>query len=745
MKKILIMLMITLVIEETYSQWHWQNPKPTGNDIRDIHFIAGTDIGWFVGYNGTIFKTTNAGVSWHDQSIDPQYDITCVFALDQNHVWIATGGFEISGVKYEYFKIFLSSDGGNQWIEQMDGAKLTSDTLNLRRCSIWSLSFLNEMVGWAVGDSGLILKTTNSGNNWDLYDRVFDFSLEKVQFINDTLGFISGGVLSPPLRNPPTTLSISKGIILRTTDSGTQWDTLYSDTLDIHNAYFRSATLGWALGTSIWVDTFEEGNYRNFFLKTSDGGMSWQKSFRGTYSPDEGIFFSSDLNGWVVGPWGSMMTTTDGGEFWSYSDPTQRFVNRLHAIYFLDPMHGYIVGSDGAILQSTDSGQSWSHYDQKLFSGVIDDIFFVSPDTGWFVQSDLYRTTDGGESWNTSGLSGLKRIYCYDRNHCWACGYNGKIVISSDAGSTWIEQNSGVTDWLTAIRFANPQIGWTGGGGTTILKTTNGGNTWFIQTTLGTGLDRIFTLDSNNVWLLGTHGVAHTTDGGLTWLPLEPGQPYPFYFLNHDTGWAATADTIYRTFNGGYTWQALGRRPFSFYTVFADVNNGWSRTTSIVQRTTDSGASWETEIQTDVYHMLWHIHFLDSIHGWVAGDGGTLIRYGYPEKITSINENSNENISKFQLFQNYPNPFNSTTTIKFEIQNKSHVILKIYDILGREVRTLIDNIEQPGNYTIMWNGKNHTGLVMPSGIYFYVLTYNKSDSDGNNHSFRQVKKLLFIK
>ncbi|MDI6766716.1 MAG: YCF48-related protein [Bacteroidota bacterium] len=743
MKKIFLMMMIIIGTTATYSQWVWQSPKPTGNDIRDVHFIAGTDIGWFVGYNGTIFKTTDAGKKWLEQSIEPQYDFTSVFALDPNHVWIATGGFEDGSVTYNYFKIFFSSDGGSQWIEQMDGVELTSDTLNLRRCSIWSLSFIDDMIGWAVGDSGLILKTTDGGNNWNLYDRVFNYSLEKVQFIDGTLGFISGGILAPS--HPPTTLSISKGIILRTTDSGTQWDTLYSDTLDIHNAYFRSATLGWALGTSMWVDIWGEGNYRNFLLKTSDGGISWQKSFWGTYSPKEGIFFSSDLNGWVVGPWGSLMTTTDGGKFWSYSNPTQRFVNRLRAIYFSDPMHGYIVGSDGAILQSTDSGQSWSHYDQKLFGGVIDDIFFVNSDTGWFVQSDLYRTTDGGESWNPSGLSGLRRIYCYDRSHCWACGYNGKIVFSSDAGITWTEQNSGVTDWLTAIKFVNTQIGWTGGGGTTILKTTNGGSIWFTQTTLGTGLDRIFTLDSNNVWLLGTHGVAHTTDGGLTWLPNKLGQPSPLFFLNRDTGWAATRDSIYRTFDGGYTWEALGRRPISVYTVFADVNFGWSRQTSIVHRTTNSGASWESELQTDVYHMLWSIHFVDSSHGWVAGNGGTLIRYGYPEKTTSVDENSSENISKYQLFQNYPNPFNSTTNIKYEIQNKSHVILKIYDILGKEVRTLINNINQPGNYTVTWDGKNYNGLDMPSGVYFYVLTYDKLNSNEDKYLFRQVKKLLFIK
>ena len=83
------------------------------------------------------------------------------------------------------------------------------------------------------------------------------------------------------------------------------------------------------------------------------------------------------------------------------------------------------------------------------------------------------------------------------------------------------------------------------------------------------------------------------------------------------------------------------------------------------------------------------------------------------------------------MAQNYPNPFNPSTTIKFSIPSESHVILKIYDMLGREVRTLLNEEKVPGNYSVNFIAGN-----LPSGVYLYKLTA------GN---YTDVKKLVLIK
>ena len=92
--------------------------------------------------------------------------------------------------------------------------------------------------------------------------------------------------------------------------------------------------------------------------------------------------------------------------------------------------------------------------------------------------------------------------------------------------------------------------------------------------------------------------------------------------------------------------------------------------------------------------------------------------------------------AKFELYQNYPNPFNPSTTISFVIPNSSFVILKVFDVLGREVATLINEEKEPGYHSILWNGSDNS-----SGMYIYQV--NAKSIDGNETISR--KKMLMIK
>ncbi len=95
--------------------------------------------------------------------------------------------------------------------------------------------------------------------------------------------------------------------------------------------------------------------------------------------------------------------------------------------------------------------------------------------------------------------------------------------------------------------------------------------------------------------------------------------------------------------------------------------------------------------------------------------------------------------TQFALEQNYPNPFNPTTTIKFSLpDNKSayHVSIKIYDLLGRLVRVLVNDDKTPGIYTVMWDSKNSNGMMVPSGTYFYTLEAG---------DFRYTRKMVLVR
>ena len=107
-------------------------------------------------------------------------------------------------------------------------------------------------------------------------------------------------------------------------------------------------------------------------------------------------------------------------------------------------------------------------------------------------------------------------------------------------------------------------------------------------------------------------------------------------------------------------------------------------------------------------------------------DGDTL------GTITAVNEKYTETLPyRIELYQNYPNPFNPSTTIEYDLVSSGKVTLKIYNILGKEVRTLAEGNQQKGKHKIIFNARN-----LPSGVYFYQIT---------TQSFSKVQKAVLLK
>jgi ligand-binding sensor domain-containing protein len=118
---------------------------------------------------------------------------------------------------------------------------------------------------------------------------------------------------------------------------------------------------------------------------------------------------------------------------------------------------------------------------------------------------------------------------------------------------------------------------------------------------------------------------------------------------------------------------------------------------------------------------------------WIGTSSGGLAVYREGGVIlpVEVKEKSNETPTRFTLYQNYPNPFNPSTTIEFDIPERTNVKLVVYDILGREVETIIDKELEPGKYKVNFNATN-----LPSGVYFYTLRTPK---------FTKTNKMLLIK
>lgn len=121
--------------------------------------------------------------------------------------------------------------------------------------------------------------------------------------------------------------------------------------------------------------------------------------------------------------------------------------------------------------------------------------------------------------------------------------------------------------------------------------------------------------------------------------------------------------------------------------------------------------------------------------GGLKGGGGKIVS----ADTASDNKSTTTAPQEFDLSQSYPNPFNPVAVIQFTVgseQPSSHITLKIYNITGQLVRTLVDVERTPGNYTVIWDGKNNSGEEVASGIYFYQL---------NSASFKETKRAVLIK
>ena len=140
-----------------------------------------------------------------------------------------------------------------------------------------------------------------------------------------------------------------------------------------------------------------------------------------------------------------------------------------------------------------------------------------------------------------------------------------------------------------------------------------------------------------------------------------------------------------------------------------------------------------------------------NIHANISLDPGefhiyTSVRLPKPEDgiLNDIREvNNNQVVTEFKLEQNYPNPFNPSTEIRFSVKENSHIIMNVYDVLGREVMSLVNKEMYNGQYSVTWNGENNFGQKVSSGIYLYRI--EAVPSGGKSGRYIQSKKMLLIK
>jgi hypothetical protein len=178
---------------------------------------------------------------------------------------------------------------------------------------------------------------------------------------------------------------------------------------------------------------------------------------------------------------------------------------------------------------------------------------------------------------------------------------------------------------------------------------------------------------------------------------------------------AAAEEGVFRSSDDGATWTEVtnGLSDPSVHSIAVVGSTIFAGTTSGVFQSSDNGANWRavnTGLTSDMIFAL--AVSKDFLFAGTVGFG--VWKRPLAEMVTSVNTLSIDVPAQFALSQNYPNPFNPSTTISFSLPSKSLVTMKIFDVMGREVSTVVSEEMPPGNYSRLWNASGFA-----SGVYFY--------------------------
>ena len=378
-----------------------------------------------------------------------------------------------------------------------------------------------------------------------------------------------------------------------------------------------------------------------------------------------------------------------------------------------DSNYIYMGSNYSGLIRSSDTGVNWSYtgFGPAVISNILptNKGIFISS----YYNSGLYCSTDDCVSWNVSN-SGLE----------------GHAV----EGIYEMGENLFVSNWKAAMH----------GGGyepTGVYKSTNGGESWFavnsgLQSTSVLGVFDFESIDSN--LFVGTpYGIYRSTNSGDTWALANQNHGFPSLttrnclFALGQSLFAGIPGGVYRTTDYGANWIFINNGMTGETKVdgFAGYNsNLFAGTSNGVYLSTNNGNVWQkindglTELDVkDVVVFKQNLFCRTTNYIWKRP----------LSEIVSVEDITTEIPNTFTLNQNYPNPFNPSTTISFSLPTKEFVTLKIYDALGKEVITLVNEELNAGSYKNDWNAGN-----LSSGVYFYRLQAG---------IYNETKKLLLLK
>jgi len=733
---------------------------------------------------GGVWKTLDGAVTWSNVfNESPATGSLLLDPTDPQIVYVGTGEANPAGVAtYPGNGIWRSSNGGADWTNLGLG-----NTGYIGRIAIHS-SLPNRIFVATLGryrsrteDRG-IYRSTDSGSTW-----------ERVLFVNDTTGACDV-IIDPSdpdriiaatwTRYRPITYSIISGTgsgLWTSTDAGDSW-TLVTSGFPNNDATLGRTSLDVSASQPniLYALTTNTVSPRGIF-KSTDSGSSWTLATGSAPFGGEGQVWYNNVvaihptnSNTLLAGMTDMYRSTNGGVSWS-SVLGSMHVDQ-HAITFdqTTPTR-VVVGNDGGVFVSTNTGVSWTKsYNlpvTQFYAGTID---FTNPQRyfGGTQDNGTLRTLTGSiDDWSL--IYGGDGFYVLvdptNPSRIYAESQFGGLGYSTNGGATFLNgRTSGFgtgdrTNWSTpiAMDINTPLVLYVGT--YRVFRTANGMQSWAaISSDLTRGangrIGTITTIDvaqsDPDVLYVGTDDakVSVTQDRGVTWtdvtgsLPLrwvtratiDPDSANVAYITQSGYLQDEFSSHIHKTTDYGLSWTPVNGNlpdlPVNDILVDPQVRPYlYIATDAGVMYSTNGGSTWDvlgTDLpQVPVHDLTFHAPtrtLLASTHG----RSSHLIDLTF---LVSVEPAAAETPSGFSLAQNYPNPFNPETAMSFVVPvgTRLAVSLRVYDLLGREIATIVNEELAPGTYTRKWDAARQA-----SGVYFYRLSAP---------GFDQTKKLVVAK
>jgi len=662
-----------------------------------------------------VYRSTNNGASWSPVNTDLTTKSVTSLAVAGPYLFAGTVG---GGV-------FRSIDNGNSW---------KTFNLGLSNMSVYALSI--------VGGTNIF-----AGTNAEVFynSQIYSSSIDSASWTQIFLGGGSLSTIRSIVTNGAFIFVSTNNIVYRSSDGGMTWSAANSG-ITIASGIPTLAVNGTAV--------FAGGPGGVF--RSTDNGVSWTFVINGLYGPSPwvqtlavsgGNLFAGTRNQGVY-------VSIDNGDHWS---GVAGDVNLVDVRALATAGTDMFAGSGGfaslnyerfgsGIFRSTDNGANWTAssyglitttvtsliYTGKFIAGTANNGIFVSENQGsiWIPKSGNYL-----DKHILSLISNGVDYFAGTQNgvfHATAIYYNGDMFFN------WADASTGLTDKyvkaltsIGSITFAGTASG--------VFATTDNGTLW---TAANAGLTntnvQVLAFSGNSLFAGTSGGMFYSADSGANWNAVNSGLGNLNVLALTFSGtnlFAGTAGGVFLSTDNGANWTGVnsGLTNTDVRSFTVKGANIFAGTLGGVFQSTNNGTNWNaisTGLANDTVLALAY-----SSYNLIAGTSGAAAwRRPLSEIISSVEESNLDIPEKYSLGQNYPNPFNPTTEIRFTITDSRFTTLKVYDLLGREVASLINEMKQPGTYIIQWDASASGGLS--SGVYFYRLCAG---------SFTETKKLLLLR